>query len=162
MSGREGSGHAAENTAAQKIERQITVDASVERVWSAISDHEQFGSWFRCVIADPFVVGQTTQARSTSEGNEDSVFAILPKAMDQPHYFAFAWCAGNEKGATDIENVPHTLVEFTIVARAGSCEVTICESGFENLLEGDRDEYFRMNTEGWDAQAKNLKAHFAQ
>jgi hypothetical protein len=41
-----------------RIEKKILLRAPLERVWSAISDAEQFGKWFGVALDGPFVAGE--------------------------------------------------------------------------------------------------------
>jgi uncharacterized protein YndB with AHSA1/START domain len=42
------------------IEKQIELKASVSRVWRALTDHREFGEWFRVKLDGPFVPGQVS------------------------------------------------------------------------------------------------------
>jgi len=43
-----------------KIEKTIELEAPIDRVWKALTDHEAFGAWFGVKLDGPFVVGQET------------------------------------------------------------------------------------------------------
>ncbi len=51
------------------------------------------------------------------------------------------------------------LVEFTLEEVEGGTALTIVESGFDRIPLARRAEAFRMNTEGWSGQIKNLAAY---
>src|ERR1700760_992295 len=40
-----------------RIEKQILLRASRERVWRALTDSQQFGSWFGVALSEPFTRG---------------------------------------------------------------------------------------------------------
>ena len=40
------------------IEKRIELKAPVSRVWRALTDHREFGEWFRVKIEGPFVPGE--------------------------------------------------------------------------------------------------------
>ena len=40
-----------------RIEKQVLLRAPIARVWAAISDSKQFGSWFGVKFDDPFKAG---------------------------------------------------------------------------------------------------------
>ena len=40
-----------------RIEKQVTLHASLQRVWRAVSDSSEFGSWFGMKLDGPFVPG---------------------------------------------------------------------------------------------------------
>ena len=41
-----------------RIEKQVQLKASRARVWRAITDYKEFGTWFRVRLDGPFVAGQ--------------------------------------------------------------------------------------------------------
>jgi uncharacterized protein YndB with AHSA1/START domain len=41
-----------------RIEKTIELNAPVSRVWRALTDHQEFGIWFRVKLDGPFVPGQ--------------------------------------------------------------------------------------------------------
>ena len=44
-----------------RIEKRIELKAPPARVWRALTDHREFGEWFRVKPEGPFVVGKTTK-----------------------------------------------------------------------------------------------------
>ena len=53
--------------------------------------------------------------------------------------------------------VEEDTVEFTLTERGGGTDVEVVESGFDAIPAGRRDEAFRMNSQGWAAQMKNIR-----
>jgi len=49
-----------------RIEKTVELKAPVARVWKALTDHEEFGHWFRVRLDGPFVPGQVSRARHLS------------------------------------------------------------------------------------------------
>ena len=41
-----------------RIEKSIELNAPVERVWRALTDHNEFGEWFRVKLDGPFRTGR--------------------------------------------------------------------------------------------------------
>ena len=41
-----------------RIEKRIELNAPVARVWRALTDHREFGEWFRVKLEGPFVGGR--------------------------------------------------------------------------------------------------------
>ena len=39
------------------IEKSIDIEAPVSRVWRALTDHREFGEWFRVKLDGPFAAG---------------------------------------------------------------------------------------------------------
>ena len=48
-----------------RIEKSADLRAPVERVWRALTDHEEFGTWFRVKLDGPFIVGEPSTGRTT-------------------------------------------------------------------------------------------------
>ena len=53
-----------------RIEKSVVLRASRSRVWRAISDAKEFGTWFRMSLDGAFVAGRTVQAKVTIPGYE--------------------------------------------------------------------------------------------
>ena len=144
---------------ADKIERQIDLKAPVERVWQALTDHRQFGEWFRVALEGPFVVGQVARGRITHKGYEHVVWQARVVAIERPSRFAFTWHPYAVKPDVDYSNEEPTLVEFRLAGIAQGTRLTITESGFDRIPAERRDEALRMNGSGWTQQIENIRAH---
>ena len=46
------------------IEKRIELKAPVSRVWRALTDHREFGEWFRVGLDGPFSEGRISRGRS--------------------------------------------------------------------------------------------------
>ena len=53
-----------------RIDKQIELKAPRARVWQALTDYREFGTWFRVNLDGPFVVGQTNRGTITYPGYE--------------------------------------------------------------------------------------------
>ena len=142
-----------------RIEKMITLKAPISRVWKALSDHREFGAWFRVDLEGPFVVGKTSRGRVTYPGYEHVVWEAEVKAMETERLFAFSWHPGAADPDFDYSGEPATLVEFRLEARGEETLLTLTESGFDRLPAARRDEAFRLNDGGWTEQMKNIEAH---
>ena len=141
-----------------QIERTIYLNAPTERVWVALTDHEEFGSWFRLSLHGPFKVGEVTFGAVTYPGHEGLPFWARVEVMDEPRRFSFVWPM-DETVQPDDPGIDDkvTLVEFILEPSGKGSRLTVRESGFEKLPEGKRLQLFRDNEGGWDAQMKNIK-----
>ncbi len=141
-----------------QIERVINLNASVERVWIALTDHNEFGAWFHLSLHNPFRVGEVTYGEVTYPGHEGLPFWARVEAMEEPRLFSFTWPMDETVRPDDLhlgEKV--TLVEFILEPSGDASKLTVRESGFERLPEDKRMQAFRDNEGGWDAQTKNIK-----
>jgi uncharacterized protein YndB with AHSA1/START domain len=145
---------------ADRIEKSFVVKAPVSRVWEALSDHRQFGQWFRVALDQPYEVGGRSTGQMTEPGYEQYKWRAVIEALEPERRLAFRWVHSDTPEAPKDED-PMTLVEFRLVAKGDATEVTITESGFEALPDAKRGEALRSNAEGWDIQAGNLVDYLA-
>lgn len=144
-----------------RIEKTIDIKAPVARVWRALTDHEEFGTWFRAKLDGPFVPGQTARGQITSRGYEHVRFEAAVKEMHPERYFSFTWHPYAVDPDVDYAAEPSTLVEFTLEKTATGTLLKVVESGFDKLPRERRDEAFRMNSQGWGIQMENIARHVA-
>ena len=143
-----------------RIEKSIELMASVERVWRALTDHEEFGDWFRVKLDGPFVVGDVSRGQITYPGYEHMAWEAEVQAMDPERLFSFTWCPYGGDPDVDYSDEPKTLVEFRLEPTPDGTRLVISESGFAALPdEPRRVDALRRNTQGWTGQVKNITAH---
>ncbi len=145
-----------------RIEREILLKVPRSRVWRAISNADEFGSWFGVAFkGKTFVAGQRVQGQITYPGYEHVVFDILIETMEPERRLTWRWHpAAIERGVDYTQETP-TLVVFELKEVDGGTLLTIVESGFDQIPPARRAEAFRMNSGGWDAQIKNIEKHVA-
>ncbi len=142
-----------------RIEKQIDVDAPVERVWRALTDHTEFGEWFRVKIDGPFVPGQRSTGRILVPGFEHVQWNATVVTMEPPSRFAYTWHPYGIDPNVDYSQETPTLVEIRLEPTGAGTRISVTESGFDKVPAHRRDEAFRMNEGGWAAQMKNIKAY---
>jgi len=143
-----------------RIEKVVELASPVARVWRAITDHVEFGEWFRVRLDGPFRVGQTTTGNITYPGHEHMKWISLTEQMDHERLFAFSWPPSAIDPDTEYGADAKVRVEFLLEPSAdGGTRLTITESGFMQFPESKRLEALRSNSEGWDIQAKHIAAH---
>ena len=142
------------------IEKTIELKAPLARVWRAVTDSEEFGTWFRVKLEGPFVVGETSRGWITHPGYEHMRWEAQVKTMQPESLFAFTWCPYGGDPEVDYTDEPHTLVEFRLEPTAEGTRLVISESGFDALPdEPRRIDALRRNTQGWNAQVEQITAH---
>ena len=142
-----------------RIEKQIELKAPIARVWRALTDHREFGAWFRVALEEPFAPGKTARGRITYQGYEHLTFEAVVQAMEPERLFSFLWHPYAIDPAVDYSKEPHTLVEFHLEKAGDGTLLRVTESGFDKLPAHRRDEAFRMNEGGWTEQMKNIEQH---
>ena len=142
-----------------EIIKTIDIDAPVERVWRAITDHVEFGQWFGVRLEAPFAPGKQAKGAITHPGYEHVTMTVTVAEMTPPKLFSFRWLPYAIDPNVDYSGEEPTLVEFRLEPREGGTRLTVVESGFENTPEHRRAEAFRMNDSGWAQQVQNIKKH---
>ena len=140
------------------IEKSVIINAPIDRVWRAISDHREFGEWFGVALDQPFVAGAASTGQihfrdRKFEWNADIV------AIEPPHRLSFRWRPYAIDPDVDYSAEPKTLVEFMLEADGEATRLTVIESGFDAIPAHRRDEAYRMNSQGWAAQVENVRKH---
>jgi hypothetical protein len=60
-----------------RIEKRIELKAPLSRVWRAITDSREFGTWFRVNIEGPFIAGRKAEGQITHPGYEHVRWKVL-------------------------------------------------------------------------------------
>ncbi|HET9787165.1 MAG TPA: SRPBCC family protein [Pyrinomonadaceae bacterium] len=143
-----------------RIERSVMLKASRSRVWRALSNGEEFGNWFGVKLeGKSFVAGQRVQGQITYPGYEHLVFDVLIERVEPERVLSWRWHPAAIDPAVDYEKEPTTLVVFELKEVEGGTLLTVVESGFDSVPPSRRLEAFRMNSQGWDEQMKNIEKH---
>ena len=142
-----------------RIEKTILLRAPRARVWRALTNAEEFGTWFRVKFERPFAEGATVRGRITYPGYEHVTMEILIERMDAERLFSYRWHPYAVRPDVDYAAEPTTLVEFHLEDATGGTLLTVVESGFDRLPSGRRAEAFRMNDGGWSEQMGNIERH---
>src|SRR5208282_978723 len=147
---------------AHRIEKLVELQAPVSRVWRALTDHREFGEWFRVKLDGPFVAGQVSRGQITYPGYEHLKWEAVVQKMEPERLFSFTWHPYPVDPSTDYSKEMPTLVEFKLERTAGGTLLLLTESGFDKLPEDRRLEAFRRNDGGWTQQMKNIESHVTQ
>ena len=142
-----------------RIEKRSELRAPVSRVWHALTDHREFGEWFRVALEGPFVPGKQVRGRITWPSAEHLTMTVTVQRMEPERLFLFTWHPYAIDPTADYSRESPTLVEFRLEAIPGGTLLVVVESGFAALPAHRRDEAFRMNEHGWSIQTQNIAQH---
>ena len=142
-----------------RIEKRIELKASVSRVWRALTDHREFGEWFRVRLDGPFVPGQISRGQITYPGYEHVKFEAVVQKMEPERFFSYTWHPYAVDPNIDYSREEPTLVEFKLEKTSDGTLLTVTESGFDKIPSNRRSEAFRMNEGGWGEQLKNIESY---
>ena len=145
-----------------RIEKRIELKAPLSRVWRALTDHREFGQWFRVALEGPFVPGQVSRGHITYPGYEHLKWEAVVQKMEPERLFSFTWHPYAVDPKIDYSKETPTLVEFRLEATKGGTLLTLTESGFDKIPAARRAEALRMNDGGWTQQMKNIDSHVTQ
>ena len=143
-----------------RIEKEILLKAPQSRVWQALANAEEFGQWFRADFKGAhFVAGQFTQGKLLYPGYEHLTLSVLVESIEPERRLCLRWHPYAIDPAQDFSQEPMTLIEFTMQAVAAGTLLRVVESGFDQIPLSRRHEAFRMNSDGWAAQMKNIASY---
>ena len=142
-----------------RIEKSVVLRAPRSRVWRAITNVEEFGTWFGVRLESAFAQGARVQGRITTPGYEHLTMDITIETVDPERLFSYRWHPYAIEPGMDYSREPTTLVEFRLDEVAGGTRLTVVESGFDRIPAARRAEAFRRNDEGWAQQVKNIERH---
>ncbi len=146
-----------------RIEKRIILRAPRDRVWRAISDAQEFGSWFGVDFTGAaFAPGATVRGRITYPGYEHITMEIVIERMEPGRLLSYRWHPYSVDPKVDYSSEPTTLVVFELHDAPEGTLLTVVESGFDRIPLHRRAEAFRMNDQGWSQQTRNIDAHVAR
>jgi uncharacterized protein YndB with AHSA1/START domain len=148
------------STDTDRIERSILIKAPRARVWRALANAEEFGSWFGVNLkGEAFAAGGKVRGHITHPG-EHLIFEVQVDRVEPEHLLSFRWHPYGIDPKVDYTQEEPTLVTFTLQEAPGDGTLfTVVESGFDQVPAHRRLEAFRMNSQGWDAQVGNIVRH---
>ena len=145
-----------------RIEKRIELQAPVARVWRAISDYREFGTWFGVRLHGPFAVGQEAVGQITYPGYEHVTWRAVVQKIEPERLLSFTWHPYAVDPKVDYSQETPTLVEFRLQPVATGTLLIVSESGFDKVPAHRRQEALRMDTRGWEAQLKSVASHVAK
>ncbi len=148
-------------TTTDRIEKTIVLRAPRSKVWRALTNAEEFGTWFRVKLQGNFVAGQTIRGNITNPGWEHIQLEATVETIEPETRFSYWWRPYALDPKVDYSSEPKTLVEFRLEDVVDGTKLVVTESGFDGIPAWRRDEAFRMNSNGWAAQLENIKKYVA-
>jgi uncharacterized protein YndB with AHSA1/START domain len=142
------------------IERETTIAAPVERVWSLITEPEHVGRWFGDAGAE---IDLRPGGAMTLRWSEYGEVRARVEDVDPPHRFAYRWAARNAGPDEELAEGNSTRVEFTLSSEGDQTRLRVVETGFAGLDidETARAKHHEDNVGGWAAEIGEL-AEYAQ
>jgi uncharacterized protein YndB with AHSA1/START domain len=156
-----------------RIEKKILLHASRKRVWRALSDSQEFGTWFGMKFNGPFAPGAAmrgviipTQVNAdvakAQKPYEGLPFEITIEKMEPERLFSFRWHPNAVERGVDYSGEPTTLIEFVLEEVADGILLTVTESGFDRIPLARRAKAFTANEKGWGMVVKLIEEYLVQ
>jgi uncharacterized protein YndB with AHSA1/START domain len=142
-----------------RIEKQVLLRAPRSRVWRALTDAKEFGTWFGVNLRGGFAAGARVQGQITHPGYTHVTLDVTVVRMEPEGYFSWRWHPNAVEPGFDYSEEPTTLVEFHLEEVEGGTRLTVVESGFDAIPLPRRAEAFEANDGGWAAQLENVRRH---
>jgi uncharacterized protein YndB with AHSA1/START domain len=153
-----------------RIEKKVLLRAPQKRIWRALSDSTEFGSWFGMKFDGPFapgvrmrgVITPTTVDAEVAKAQkefEGMPFEIAIEQMEPERLFSFRWHPFAVERGVDYSAEPTTLVVFELEEVANGIMLTVTESGFDRIPLARRAKAFTANEGGWGMVVKLIEQY---
>ena len=132
-----------------RIEREITIAAPIERVWSILTEAEHIQGWFADAGAE---IDLRPGGALTMRWEEHGVTDARVEAVEPPRRFAYRWRANEADRGEPLADGNSTLVEFTLAAQGEGTRLRVVETGFAGLTALTAEQRTRNhddNVGGW-------------
>jgi uncharacterized protein YndB with AHSA1/START domain len=154
------------------IQRKVLLRAPRKRVWRALSDSTEFGTWFGVKLDGPFTPGASmrgviiptkvnAEVASAQKPYEGLPFEIIVEKMEPERLLSFRWHPFAVEPGVDYSAEPTTLVVFALEEVPGGVMLTVTESGFDQIPLARRAKAFTANEQGWGMVVKLVEEYLA-
>lgn len=148
-----------------RIEKRALLHAPLARVWRALADSGEFGTWFGMKFDGPFAPGARMRGvivptvvdadvAKAQKPYEGTPVEILIERMEPERLFSFRWHPFAIERDVDYSGEPTTLIVFTLEETAEGVLLKITESGFDAIPLARREKAFLANEGGWGMVVK--------
>jgi len=147
-------------TVQDTIERSITLPNPRARVWEALTTPTQISQWFEGLWEFELKPGAPIHF---DFGPQYGVHRGRVEVVEPMDRVVYLWTQEGRDwdAAVPIDDVPTTLMEFTLEDDGDGTKLTVIESGFASLPEEIRERSLLDNTQGWEEQMGNIARYLA-
>jgi uncharacterized protein YndB with AHSA1/START domain len=153
-----------------RIEKRVFLRSPQNRVWRAISDAAEFGTWFGVELEGSFAPGARMNGRikptevdadvaKMQENHRGMPLTFYVERVEPISLLSFRWHPFAIDSSIDYSSEPMTLVTFTLEPAEGGTTLTIVESGFDAIPLARRADAFEANDEGWSLIAQLVEKY---
>ncbi|HLK36098.1 MAG TPA: SRPBCC family protein [Polyangiaceae bacterium] len=156
-----------------RIQKSILLRAPLPRVWRAISDAREFGTWFGVAFDGPFAPGARLTGKivptkvdpevaELQAPHEGAKFEIFVDRIEPERLIAFRWHPFAVDPKVDYSAEPTTLVVFELEKLGEGTRLTVTESGFDAIPIARRADAFKANEGGWAHQTRLVEKYLSR
>jgi uncharacterized protein YndB with AHSA1/START domain len=156
-----------------RIEKQILLRAPLQRVWRALVDSQEFGTWFGVKFEGPFTPGARVRGTVVGTAVDAGVaqaqkqyasvpFEITVDRIEPERLLSFRWHPNAVAPGVDYTQEPTTLIVFTLKEVTGGVLLTVTESGFDQIPLERRAQALEANDQGWSIVIQLIDKYLAK
>jgi uncharacterized protein YndB with AHSA1/START domain len=156
-----------------RIEKQILLRAPLQRVWRALVDSQEFGTWFGVKFEGPFTPGARVRGTVVGTAVDAGVaqaqkqyasvpFEITVDRIEPERLLSFRWHPNAVEPGVDYTQEPTTLIVFTLEEVTGGVLLTVTESGFDQIPLERRAQALEANDQGWSIVIQLIDKYLAK
>jgi len=158
---------------AHRIEKSILLSAPRSRVWRAIANSHEFGTWFGVALDGELAPGLELRGKivptkvdatvaASQKPYEGMPFHFVVDRLEPERVFSFRWHPYGVDPEADFSTENTTLVLFELTDAPTGTRLTLTESGFDALPPERRAKAFAMNDQGWTAQMTLIEKYLRE
>ncbi|MBW4076988.1 MAG: polyketide cyclase [Acidobacteria bacterium] len=146
------------NENADRVERDVVIAATSQRVWEVLTTPEHVGTWFG--TGSPIAIDLRPGGEMVLDHGANGRYRTVFVEVDPPHRLSYRWAEGYPDTLASETN--STLVEFTITPLSEhETRLAVVESGFSTLVVPEGREWisYEGHNRGWTDALANACAY---
>lgn len=136
------------------IRVEVTIRASKDKVWEALTTREGWSAWFGEDITGDFHPGVE---QTFDFGKYGTALGLVVERVEGES-IAYKWHPGMKVAGETYLDDQKTTCRFTLQEVEGGTRLVMEESGFLNVPESRRKSAFADNSGGWESELSELVA----
>jgi len=132
-----------------RIERTVELPHPPQTVWAALTTAEGLAAWFGNKGA---TIDLRAGGPATLDFDNGFHQNMRVERVEEPTVFGFTW----QIYGLPEDDARRTYVEFTLDPTPSGTRLTVVETGFAQLADGEHDTAFNGNTDGWAKKLDEL------
>jgi uncharacterized protein YndB with AHSA1/START domain len=138
-----------------EVQREIVIDAPIERVWNLVTTQENFAAWYAAGGAE---IDLRPGGSMLMRWDEHGEFLAVVEVVEAPHRFVYRFAREPNQAPRPGNS---TRAELVLEAIGSKTRVVVTETGFAELDidPEERRAYAQTEGQGWTAGLAALRDH---